>query len=61
MPPADQGLLASYLQAVLEALPQPTPSPYCLIGALAVNAWGCLRATQDIDLLVLYQEATQAD
>lgn len=61
MPPADQGPLASYLQAVLEALPQPTTPPYCLIGALAVNAWGRLRATQDIDLLVLYQEATQAE
>lgn len=60
MPSDDQDPLASYLRAVLDALPQPAP-PYCLIGALAVNAWGRLRATQDIDLLVLAEEAVRAN
>ncbi|MGE3976374.1 MAG: hypothetical protein AB7F94_02180 [Nitrospira sp.] len=43
--------LAGYLHTVVTALPKPTS--YCLVGALAVNAWGRLRATKDIDLLVL--------
>lgn len=60
MSPDDQDPLASYLRAVLDAFPQPAP-PYCLIGALAVNAWGRLRATQDIDLLVLSEEAVRAE
>jgi hypothetical protein len=60
MPPDDQDPLAGYLHAVLDSLPQPPP-PYCLIGALAVNAWGRLRATQDIDLLVLSQGTARTE
>lgn len=56
----EQGRLAGYLQAVIEALPQPAP-PYCLVGALAVNAWGRIRTTQDIDLLVLSQESVRSE
>jgi len=52
--------MAGFLRAVIEALPDPPP-PYCLVGALAVNAWGRLRATQDVDLLVLSQDSTRAD
>lgn len=59
MPPAEQGPLAGYLRRVIEALPQPA-SPYCLVGALAVNAWGRVRTTQDIDLLVLSEEPARA-
>jgi len=43
--------LTDYLHTVVTALPESTS--YCLVGALAVNAWGRLRATNDIDLLVL--------
>ena len=59
MSPTDHSPLADYLKTVIEALPP--PSPYCLIGAMAVNAWGRVRTTQDIDLLILAQEPTQAD
>lgn len=48
------GQMAGCLRAVLDALAPPSPM-YCLIGALAVNAWGRVRSTQDIDLLVLSQ------
>jgi hypothetical protein len=58
MRPSDPSLFADYLRDVIEALPQPAP-PYCLIGALAVNAWGRLRATQDVDLLVLSDETAK--
>jgi hypothetical protein len=51
MSPPNRDSLADYLHAVVTALPEQTL--YCLVGALAVNAWGRLRATQDIDLLVL--------
>lgn len=51
MSPTSHDSLADYLQAIVAALPP--SSPYCLVGALAVNAWGRLRATNDIDLLVL--------
>jgi hypothetical protein len=60
MPPADQSPLAGFLKAVIEALPSPTP-PYCLIGALAVNAWGRVRATQDIDLLIRSHQPARSD
>ena len=33
---------------------------YCLIGALAVSAWGTSRATQDIDCLVVLEEKQRA-
>lgn len=55
---ADQGPFASYLRAVIEALPNPTPC-YCLVGALAVNAWGRARSTRDIDLLMLSDQPTK--
>src|SRR5438128_251100 len=55
VPPAEQARLADCLRAAIEALP-PSPPLYCLVGALAVNAWGRIRTTQDIDLLVLSQE-----
>jgi hypothetical protein len=60
MPPVDHGPLADYLKTVIEALPHPVPS-YCLIGALAVTAWGQVRTTQDIDLLVLSQEPARTE
>ncbi len=51
MSPASPDSLADYLHTIITALPESTS--YCLVGALAVNAWGRLRATKDIDLLVL--------
>lgn len=60
MSPASHNPLADYLQVIIAALPQPTP-PYCVVGALAVNAWGRLRATNDIDLLVLSDEIGRAE
>ncbi|MGH7254808.1 MAG: hypothetical protein ACREI3_03435 [Nitrospirales bacterium] len=59
MPSPEPGRLAGYLRTVIEALPLPPPR-YCVIGALAVNAWGRIRTTQDIDLLVLSQESVRA-
>ncbi|HJT19115.1 MAG TPA: hypothetical protein VJ746_01515 [Nitrospira sp.] len=59
MPPVSQDSFADYLQLIIAALPQPTP-PYCVVGALAVNAWGRLRATKDIDLLVLSDDTARA-
>ncbi len=52
--------MASCLRAVIAALPHPPPR-YCLVGALAVNAWGRIRSTQDIDLLVLAQGPARAE
>jgi hypothetical protein len=60
MSSADQGPFAAFLETVIEALPQPTPA-YCLIGALAVSAWGRLRSTRDIDLLVISEEPGKTD
>ena len=45
--------------AVAEAL-APSSTPYCIIGALALGAWGQPRATQDVDLLVM-AESTAPD
>ena len=59
MPSADHGPFAALLKTVIEALPQPAP-PYCLIGALAVSAWGYVRSTRDIDLLVLSDEPARS-
>lgn len=50
--------MASYLRSVIEALPNPPPL-YCLIGALALGAWGRVRSTQDIDLLVISQDSAR--
>lgn len=47
--------LFSSLKLLLEALPNPVPD-YCLIGGLALGAWGQVRATQDIDLLIMLDE-----
>lgn len=59
MSPANRDSLADYLQAIVTALPQ--SSTYCLVGALAVNAWGRLRSTKDIDLLVLADEPSRIE
>lgn len=48
------------LRKLIESLPSSTP-PYCLIGALALSAWGQPRATKDIDLLILLNEASQEE
>lgn len=45
----------SALSAFARALPEPAP-PYCLIGALALGVWGAIRATQDIDFLILLED-----
>lgn len=60
MPSADDGPFAAFLKTVIEALPEPAP-PYCLIGALAVSAWGHVRSTRDIDLLVLPDEPARSE
>lgn len=52
MPSADDGAFAGFLKRTIDGLPQPPPA-YCLIGALAVTAWGHVRSTRDVDLLVL--------
>lgn len=46
------------LRTLIESLPASAP-PYCLIGALALSAWGQPRATKDIDLLILMNEENQ--
>lgn len=46
------------LRRLIESLPASAP-PYCLIGALALSAWGQPRATKDIDLLILLNEENQ--
>lgn len=48
------------LRTLIESLPASAP-PYCLIGALALSAWGQPRATKDIDLLILLNESSQAE
>jgi hypothetical protein len=59
MSPANPDSLADYLHTVVTALPESTS--YCLVGALAANAWGRLHATQDIDLLVLADLPARTD
>lgn len=55
-PEADQGVpqpeLFHYLQKVLTVL-SPSSVQYCVIGAVALGAWGRARATGDLDILVL--------
>ena len=53
------GLLDT-LRLLLNSFPPDAP-PYCVIGALAVGAWGRPRATQDIDLLILLEESTRRE
>ena len=58
MPPSEDhefGYL-EVLSAAIEALSTP-PLPYCLIGALALGAYGLPRATHDVDLLILTDSA----
>lgn len=45
------------LSTAVEALSIPS-LPYCLIGALALGAYGRPRATHDVDLLILTDSAT---
>jgi len=59
MPPSEDhefGYL-EVLSAAIEALSTP-PLPYCLIGALALGAYGRPRATHDVDLLILTDKDT---
>ena len=51
---SDPTILGS-LKCLLEVLPSPAPD-YCVIGGLALGAWGQVRATQDIDLLIMLDE-----
>jgi hypothetical protein len=44
--------LLTYLHSVVEAV-SASSVPYCIIGAVALGAWGRPRATNDLDLLVL--------
>ena len=58
MPPSDDhefGYL-EVLSTAVRALSSP-PLPYCLIGALALGAYGRPRATHDVDLLILTDSA----
>ena len=55
----DQSALELYLRAILESLPDPAPT-YCLIGALALGAWGRIRSTKDIDLLTVAHESQRS-
>lgn len=48
--------LEHFLRTILGSLPTPPP-PYCLVGALALGAWGRIRSTKDIDLLMLAEES----
>jgi hypothetical protein len=59
MPLSDQSQFAGYLRTIVESFAESNPL-YCLIGALAVNAWGRVRSTRDIDLLILSDEPTKA-
>jgi hypothetical protein len=54
----DAGSPPEYLAALssfARGLPEPAPD-YCLIGALALGVWGAVRATQDIDFLILLED-----
>lgn len=51
----DHPTILETLQSLIQVLPEPHSS-YCLIGALALGAWGQVRATQDIDVLILFED-----
>lgn len=55
-PQHDDPAIFNSLKLLIEAFPNPGPD-YCLIGGLALGAWGQVRATQDIDLLIMLDEA----
>jgi len=54
--PPDRQSLEEYLRTIVDTLPTPTPA-YCIVGALALGAWGRIRSTKDIDLLVIAEES----
>ncbi len=56
--PFQETNLYKILTAFLRALPSPEPS-YCLIGGLALGTWGTVRATQDVDVLMLLDGDTR--
>ncbi|MGH7233128.1 MAG: hypothetical protein ACREJU_17485 [Nitrospiraceae bacterium] len=56
--PSQETNLHKILIAFLRALPSPEPL-YCLIGGLALGTWGTVRATQDVDVLMLLDDETR--
>ncbi|HEU5408971.1 MAG TPA: DUF6036 family nucleotidyltransferase [Nitrospira sp.] len=57
--PPERESLENFLRTILDALPTPPPI-YCLVGALALGAWGRIRSTKDIDLLMVAEELQRA-
>jgi hypothetical protein len=53
---ANRESLEHFLRTILDSLPTPPPL-YCLVGALALGAWGRIRSTKDIDLLMVAEES----
>lgn len=53
--------LVETLKTLVTSLPTVAASQHCLIGALALSAWGQIRATQDIDLMVLFDNQTREE
>jgi hypothetical protein len=51
--------LLAALNAFLRALPAQEPQ-YCLIGGVALAAWGQVRATLDLDFLILLNDQTRS-
>lgn len=51
-------LLSDTLAALLPVLER-LQVPYCLLGALAVSAWGLPRMTQDVDILLAIDQPQQ--
>ena len=56
--PSKETNLYKILTAFLRALPSPEPL-YCLIGGLALGTWGTVRATQDVDILMMLDVDTR--
>jgi hypothetical protein len=52
----DRESLEHFLRTIIDSLPSPSPL-YCLVGALALGAWGRIRSTKDIDLLMVAEES----
>lgn len=59
MPPPSRDPLEQALQHAVRVLGKQR-APYCVIGALALGAWGQPRTTQDVDLLVLLEGGKRA-
>src|SRR5206468_10106271 len=59
VPPASCDPLEQALQHAVRVLGR-RRAPYCVIGALALGAWGQPRTTQDVDLLVLLEGEKRA-